>query len=89
MKKSHREHDEPSNPLGSHVVARPARDIVELISNAKGLREKRAYPAVVYEEDDLRGIVAEALARSSEPHRALSEVGVIKNAAEFFYNGVK
>jgi hypothetical protein len=47
-------------------------------------RRKTSRKIISYEEGDLRGIVAKALAGSIDPYHALLETGVIKSAAEFF-----
>jgi hypothetical protein len=49
-------------------------------------RERRniSRKVISYEEGDLRGIVAKALAGSINPYHALLENGLIKSAAEFF-----
>jgi hypothetical protein len=47
-------------------------------------RRETSRKVISYEEGDLRGIVAKALAGSIDPYRALLENGVIKSAAEFF-----
>ena len=86
MKRSHRAPAKPNNHSSGIVTGRPERG-VGLIPTAKETRSRRKDSVVIYEEGDLRGAVAEALARSAEPYRALSEMGVIKNAAEFFYDG--
>lgn len=49
-------------------------------------RKKPRETSITYEEGDLRGIVAAALTKSTDPYRALCEAGVIKDAAEFFDN---
>ena len=47
-------------------------------------RRKTSRKVISYEEGDLRGIVAKALAQSIDPYHALLEADVIKSAAEFF-----
>lgn len=48
--------------------------------------KKNRPDSVIFEEGDLRGIVAEGLAESIDPYEALLRAGVIKKAAEFFNN---
>ena len=81
MKKTH------EKPLGSSVNinsgAKTLQSGSERTSNARS-KKKRRTSVVIYEEGDLRGIVAGAQATSTDPYRVLLESGVIKNAAEFF-----
>jgi hypothetical protein len=83
MKRIHENHSEQSNSFGVSSDAKTSRNRDTKPSNARGNPKKRRAYAVDYEEGDLRGIVAEALAKSTDPYRALLESGVIKSAAEF------
>lgn len=64
------------------VVELPQRLIIER-SRSNKRRRKREDPSL-YEEGDLRRIVAEGLAKSIDPYSALLAAGVIKRADEFF-----
>lgn len=81
MKKTH------EKPLGSPVninsEAKTLQSGAERTSNARS-QKKRRVSIVIYEEGDLRGIVARAQSTSTDPYCALLESSVIKNAAEFF-----
>lgn len=86
MKKTHEKHSEWNNSVGINSDARTIQSSVERTSNTmRGQKNRRSSP-MSYEKGDLRGIVAEALAKSTDPYIALSESGVIKNAAEFFHS---
>ncbi len=84
MKKPNGNYSERSNPSGGYSGAETLHRAAESTSTSKRRQRKRQDPAVVYEEGDLRGIVAGALATSTDPYLVLLEAGVIKNAAEFF-----
>lgn len=84
MKKNHRAQSEQSGSIGINSNAE-ARSRTEQISNARGAKWWDV-SAGMYEEGDLRGIVAEAIAKSTDPYYAFLEFGIIKNAAEFFNN---
>jgi hypothetical protein len=84
MKKTQEKHSEQNNSVGVNSDAKTIQSSVERTSNITRGQKKRRPLDVTYEEGDLRGIVAEALAKSTDPYIALSESGVIKNAAEFF-----
>lgn len=81
MKKTH---EKPSgNSVNINSEAKTLQSGDERTSNARS-QKKRRISAIIYEEGDLRGIVAGAQATSTDPYRALLESGIIKNAAEFF-----
>jgi hypothetical protein len=50
-------------------------------------RKPKQKADIVYDENDLRGICAEAIVAGSNPYEALLKAGVIKNASEFFDDG--
>jgi hypothetical protein len=50
-------------------------------------RKAKQKTDIIYEENDLRGICAEAKVRGINPYEALLKSGVIKNASEFFDDG--
>jgi hypothetical protein len=83
-KKTGEKHSEQSDSFGNHTKAKTLQHVIQHIPNVERRPKKQHHSVVIYEEGDLRGIVAEASARSIDPYRALFESGVIKNAAEFF-----
>lgn len=83
MKKIHENHSEQSNSLGVSSDTKTSRNRDTKPSTVTRNSKKRRAYVVDYEVGDLRGIVAEALAKSTDPYRALFESGVVKSAAEF------
>lgn len=87
MKKAQRKHLEQIGTTGKYRVSEPPQaPVTERTSNAKKHQKKRVDPEI-YEEGDLRRIVAEGHHRSIDPYSALLEAGVIKRADEFFEDG--
>lgn len=84
MKKINENDPEQSSLPDGYSGAETLNRAAGSISTSKRRQRKRPKPAVIYEEGDLRGIMAKALATSTNPYLALLESGVIKNAAEFF-----
>lgn len=68
------------------AIELPETHITERSSQSKKRRRKREDPGL-YDEDDLRRIVAEGRAKSIGPYDALLAAGVIKMADEFFEDG--
>lgn len=83
MKKIHENRSEQSTSPGVSSDAETSRDQDTKPVNAARKPKGRRSSADCYEEGDLRGILAEALAKSTDPYQELLESGVIKNAAEF------
>lgn len=83
MKKLRKNHSKQDSSSGVNPDATMIRASITRTSNARSPKRQHT-SAVSYEDGDLRGIVAAALAKSSDPYCALLESGVIKNAAEFF-----
>jgi hypothetical protein len=68
------------------AIELPQTQITGRSSQPKKRRRKREDPSL-YDEDDLRRIVAEGRAKSIDPYNALLASGVIKMADEFFEDG--
>jgi len=83
MKKIHENHSEQSTSLGVSSDAKTSRNKDTKLLNAPRNSKRPRTSDISYEEGDLRGILAEALANSIDPYHALLKSGVIKNAAEF------
>jgi hypothetical protein len=84
VKKTQEKYPERNGSAGTNSGEETIQSRVERPSKTTGGPKQSRSSAVIYEEGDLRGIVAEALAKSIDPYRALSEAGVIKDSAEFF-----
>ena len=89
VKKAHENRLEQNVSPGVNSGAETRQSGFEHPINVTGGQKQRRSSAVIYEEGDLRGIVAKTLAESKDPYCALSEAGVIKNAAEFFNDSVR
>jgi hypothetical protein len=83
MKKLRKNPSEQDSSFAVNLDTTIVRASIMKTSNARS-RKRQHTSAVSYEDGDLRGIVAAALAKSSDPYCALLESGVIKNATEFF-----
>lgn len=83
MMKIHEKDFEQSDTLGVSSDAKTSRNRNTKPFNTGINPKRRRTSAVSYEEGDLRGILAEALAKSTDPYRAFLEAGIVKNAAEF------
>jgi hypothetical protein len=83
MKKIHHTHSDKGDSTSTNSDTNVVESSAEQIPSARTPKRRRGC-TVRYEEGDLRGLVAEALAKSKDPYRALLEADVIKDAAEFF-----
>ena len=83
MKKIHHTHSEKRDSISTNSDTNVVESSAEQIPGA-GTPKRRRSCTVGYEEGDLRGLVAEALTKSTDPYHALLEADVIKDAAEFF-----
>lgn len=84
MKQTNENHSEQSSTSGGHLSAKTSHHVAGHSSTSKRRQKKRQNPTATYEDGDLRGIMAKALAGSDDLYQVLKASGVIKNAAEFF-----